>query len=80
MEQRSRRHRRALKSMSELDDLLEALGGTIRAAIDLSLERIERLLDALTAAGPAAAGDPCRRDQRQGFHGGVPAGQAGGGG
>ena len=42
--------------------------------IDLSLDRVQRLLAALDHPGAqAAAGDPCRRHQRQGLHHRLPA-------
>ena len=69
------------RAMTAVDSILARLLALHPKRIDLSLDRMWRMLDALGHPGAAAAaGDPCRRHQRQGLDHRLHARDAGGGG
>ena len=67
--------------MNPIDSILARLLALHPKRIDLSLDRVQRLLAALgSSRAQAAAGDPCRRHQRQGLDHRLPARDSGSGG
>ncbi len=71
---------RRVRAMSAYEPIIARLLALHPKRIDLSLDRIRRLLDKLGTSGAAtAAGHPCRRHQRQGLDHRLHARGAGGG-